>query len=216
MAVSATKIPSPIHPGTYLSIQFIIKYLFFSTGLVVQERILLSLSISYRWASIIYHNWENITILTFIIIITNHYYSNNTSIFFKKVFVWLYQVLVVAYGNFGPSCSISRWGVQTLFVEHRLSCSMACGILVCLPGIEPMSPALHGRFLTNGQLGKSLHQSFCHSSPIHFCWKSTFKGTWKLDSQNHCMSENVCQLPLLWTICWLSWRSWDILSSLKT
>ena len=33
---------------------------------------------------------------------------------------------------------------------------MACGILVPPPGIEPMSPALQGGFLTTGPLGKSL------------------------------------------------------------
>ena len=31
-----------------------------------------------------------------------------------------------------------------------LSCPVACGILVPRPGIEPLSPALEGRFLTTG------------------------------------------------------------------
>ena len=35
---------------------------------------------------------------------------------------------------------------------------MACGILVPPPGMEPMSPALEGRFLTTGPPGKS---QFC-------------------------------------------------------
>ena len=35
-----------------------------------------------------------------------------------------------------------------------LSCSVACGILVPRPGIEPMSSALAGGFLTTGPLGK--------------------------------------------------------------
>ena len=38
---------------------------------------------------------------------------------------------------------------------HRLSCPKACGILVPRPGIEPMSPALAGEFLTTGPPGKS-------------------------------------------------------------
>ena len=38
----------------------------------------------------------------------------------------------------------------------RLSCFKACGILVPQPGIEPVSPALPGRFLTTGPPGKSL------------------------------------------------------------
>ena len=37
----------------------------------------------------------------------------------------------------------------------RLSCSAACGILLPHPGIEPMSPALQGRFLTTGPQEKS-------------------------------------------------------------
>ena len=36
-----------------------------------------------------------------------------------------------------------------------LSCFEACGILVPQPGIEPVSPALPGRFLTTGPPGKS-------------------------------------------------------------
>ena len=37
----------------------------------------------------------------------------------------------------------------------RLSCPVACGILVPRPGIEPMSSALEGGFLTTGPPGKS-------------------------------------------------------------
>ena len=37
-----------------------------------------------------------------------------------------------------------------------LSFSAAGGILVCPPGIEPMSPVLQGGFLTSGPSGKSL------------------------------------------------------------
>ena len=35
-------------------------------------------------------------------------------------------------------------------------CPTACGILVPGPGIEPVSPALTGRFLTIGPRGKSI------------------------------------------------------------
>ena len=38
--------------------------------------------------------------------------------------------------------------VGSTVVVHRLSCPVACGILVPRPGIEPMSPVLAGRFLT--------------------------------------------------------------------
>jgi len=37
-----------------------------------------------------------------------------------------------------------------------LSCAMTCGILVPRPEIEPIFPALAGRFLTTGPPGKSL------------------------------------------------------------
>ena len=46
--------------------------------------------------------------------------------------------------------------VASPLVEHRLSSSTACEILVSGPGIKPMSPALAGGFLTTGQPGKSL------------------------------------------------------------
>ena len=39
---------------------------------------------------------------------------------------------------------------------YGLSCSVACGILVPGPGIEPTSPALEGGFLTTGPPGKFL------------------------------------------------------------
>ena len=46
--------------------------------------------------------------------------------------------------------------VYSLVVVRGLSSSMACGILVHLPGIKPMSPALQGGFLTSGPPGKAL------------------------------------------------------------
>ena len=46
------------------------------------------------------------------------------------------------------------WGTGSVVVEHRLSCPEACGILVPRPGIEPVSPALAGKFLTTGPPGK--------------------------------------------------------------
>ena len=48
------------------------------------------------------------------------------------------------------------WGLQSIgsvVVVHRLSSSVAC---LLGSGIEPMSPALAGRFLTTGPSGKSL------------------------------------------------------------
>ena len=46
-----------------------------------------------------------------------------------------------------------------------VSCSVACGILVPWPGIEPTSPALKGRFLTTRPLRKSWNFSL---EPLNF------------------------------------------------
>ena len=52
------------------------------------------------------------------------------------------------------------WCKGSVVIAHRLSCSVACGILVPWPGIEPMSFALQGRFLTTGSSGKSPDRYF--------------------------------------------------------
>ena len=51
--------------------------------------------------------------------------------------------------------------VRSLVVAHGLSCPAACGILVPQPGIEPLSPALGGRFSTPGPPGKSPPPQCC-------------------------------------------------------
>ena len=48
----------------------------------------------------------------------------------------------------------------SLFAVCWLSCPMTCGILVPWLGIEPLSPALEGRFLTTGPPGKSQEVTF--------------------------------------------------------
>ena len=48
-------------------------------------------------------------------------------------------------------------GAHSVVGAPRLSFSMACGFLVPQPGIEPVSPALQGGFLTTEPLGKSQH-----------------------------------------------------------
>ena len=50
---------------------------------------------------------------------------------------------------------LSSCGMGSVVVAHRLSCPAASGIFVPPPGIEPVSPALEGGFLTNGPSGKS-------------------------------------------------------------
>ena len=59
-------------------------------------------------------------------------------------------------------CRIFCWGTRThqlqcmgsVVVLHWLSCSWACGILVPWLGMEPISPALQGSFLTTRLPGK--------------------------------------------------------------
>ena len=85
------------------------------------------------------------------------------------LFTWLRQILVVALEIFIASSRIFRCGAQTVVVARGLqsvqasiavtdkfSCCTACGILVPWPGIEPMSPALQGGFLTTGPPGRQM------------------------------------------------------------
>ena len=44
----------------------------------------------------------------------------------------------------------------SIVAARGLRYSVACGIIVPQPGIEPRSPASQGRFLTTGLPGKSL------------------------------------------------------------
>ena len=64
----------------------------------------------------------------------------------------------------GLSCSthfccvtrdLSLWRVDSVVVASGLSCSVAYGILVPRPGMEPVSLAVEGGFLTTGPRGKS-------------------------------------------------------------
>ena len=66
------------------------------------------------------------------------------------LFIWLCQALVAA-------CKVFiEFGVGSADLAHRLSCSIACGILIPRPGVEPVSPALAGGFLSTGPPRKSL------------------------------------------------------------
>ena len=55
-------------------------------------------------------------------------------------------------------------------VACGLGCSMACGILVPQPGIEPKSPALQGGFLTTEPPDKVSRMGFC------FCFLNKVKS----------------------------------------
>ena len=57
-----------------------------------------------------------------------------------------------------PRCRAQAAGSQASAVlVHGLRCPEVCVVLVPGPGIEPMSPALEGGFLTTGPPGKSLY-----------------------------------------------------------
>ena len=86
--------------------------------------------------------WENnLKNYIYIIYIYTHRHTNNWT---TLLYTW--NTLYINYTFFGCTRPI---------VAHRLSCPKACGILVPIPGTEPTSPALKGRFLTTGPLGKS-------------------------------------------------------------
>ena len=61
--------------------------------------------------------------------------------------------------------SVVEWrepqSAGSVIAACRLSCYMACGILVPWLGLEPMAPALPGGFSTTGPPGKSLCMYFC-------------------------------------------------------
>ena len=61
--------------------------------------------------------------------------------------------------------NIYLWLCRILVATCRLSCPAACGILAPGPGIEPVSLALEGGFLTRAPPGTSL---FCFLKPLWF------------------------------------------------
>ena len=65
----------------------------------------------------------------------------------------------------------------SVVVVCRLSCRKACEILVHQPGIEPVSPALEGEFLTTGPPGKSLCHFLRYWNPSPSLKKKILHGT---------------------------------------
>ena len=99
--------------------------------------------------------WYMVKKLKFLSLLYVASIQNFRAIFFKllKIYIylsiWLSQILVVHAGS-SVSHGIFHRGTQTLELWPRLSCFMACRILVPGPGIKSTSPALRGRFLTTG------------------------------------------------------------------
>ena len=83
-----------------------------------------------------------------------------------------HQVFFVAYkifsaGSFFAADRLSSCGVRAQLSGPADLVARECGILVPQSGIEPMTPALQGRFLTTGPPGKSIH--FFSKSPFSVC-----------------------------------------------
>ena len=72
------------------------------------------------------------------------------------------------------SCGDADSRTGSLVVVHKLSCPVACGIFVPLPGIEPMSLALEGGFLTPGRLRKFPNLSILNT--VDLVLKKTGQG----------------------------------------
>ena len=83
---------------------------------------------------------------------------------FKNLFIYLFGCIRSYLWHTGSSLHHERSFVYTdslvvvpgfSSMALRLSCFMPCRILVPQPGLEPMSPALQGGFLTIGPPGNS-------------------------------------------------------------
>ena len=77
------------------------------------------------------------------------------------IFIYLFEYLIIFCG--------------VLFVAWGLSFSAVCGILVPWPVIEPVSPALQGRFLATGLPGKS-HNNEIESGKQTNNWQTKVQG----------------------------------------
>ena len=76
-------------------------------------------------------------------------------------------LVLVNSGSFGAAPRLSSCGGWAQCCGEGgvggLSCPLTCEILVPTPGIEPMSPALQGRFLTTGGHQESPDSLMIHS-----------------------------------------------------
>ena len=88
--------------------------------------------------------WKGIIIFIMSFVVLFYFYVAALGLYCHTQALWLRSCRALA-----PQCMGS--GV----VAHGPSCPAACGILVPGPGIEHVSPALAGKFLTNGPPGKS-------------------------------------------------------------
>ena len=119
-------------------------------------------------------------------------FSGTDSFFFILFFVWLIDLpaLGLSCSTWGFCCIMRDLPLQqlnSLVAVCKLSCSTACGILVSQAGIEPISPALQGRFLTTGPPGKSPGTAALASSSLY--------GT---GTKHSSPSSCLLLIPLVW------------------
>ena len=88
---------------------------------------------------------------------------NPVSSFYKNIFMTELGLSCSQPGGGRGRCGVgfSCQRLGSLVVACGLSCCVACGILLSRPGIQPVSPALKGEFLTTGPPGKSLGHLLC-------------------------------------------------------
>ena len=81
-------------------------------------------------------------------------------------------------------------------------------------GIEPVSPALAGRFLTTRPLGKCNYALFfkpqCSGLNRHSTYPSLYQGMWKLTTTAIiiAMAAYLLSWPLFLSYFWCFWKKW--------
>ena len=78
--------------------------------------------------------------------------------------------------------------LASLVVVHGFSRPTVCGVFVPRPGIEPVSPALKGGFLTTGTPGKSQGRHFSISAvfpTVLIPYKTLEKYLWNARTKEH-------------------------------
>ena len=99
---------------------------------------------------------------------TLYLYGFFLSIFFKrKLYSFFYNFIYVCifgcarsllmYTGLSLVVALRLYGASSVVVTHRLSFQAACGVFLPGPGIEPIFPALLGRFLMTGPPGKLIY-----------------------------------------------------------
>jgi len=107
---------------------------------------------------------------------------------------------------------LQHLGITSLVVAWGFSCPKVCGILVPWPGIEPVSLALEGRFLTTGPPGKSPSEFILMGSVWLRHWEQTEAG----QSRGQQASQEAVQWPGWGRTVTLEWHTCTIPISLLT